>query len=133
MCQEFSILFRFCCCCPSVHGISQQEYWSGLPFPPPGLFLTQGLNLSLLQWQADSLPPSHQIPGIYLNTLHGSSLLAWEVVLQKMKLKVPTFFFLFTINIKQASNNNSNNNNNCKSLDIIWKWLHRDTLVSCHM
>ena len=20
----------------SVHGISQQEYWSGLPFPPPG-------------------------------------------------------------------------------------------------
>ena len=22
---------------PSVHGISQQEYWSGLPFPPPHL------------------------------------------------------------------------------------------------
>ena len=21
---------------PSVHGISQAEYWSGLPFPPPG-------------------------------------------------------------------------------------------------
>ena len=21
---------------PSVHGISQQEYWSALPFPPPG-------------------------------------------------------------------------------------------------
>ena len=20
----------------SVHGISRQEYWSGLPFPPPG-------------------------------------------------------------------------------------------------
>ena len=20
----------------SVHGVSQQEYWSGLPFPPPG-------------------------------------------------------------------------------------------------
>jgi len=32
----------------SVHGILQQEYWSGLPFPPPGIFLTQGLNPRLL-------------------------------------------------------------------------------------
>ena len=21
---------------PTVHGVSQQEYWSELPFPPPG-------------------------------------------------------------------------------------------------
>ena len=27
----------------------RQEYWSGLPCPPPGIFLTQGLNPSLLQ------------------------------------------------------------------------------------
>ena len=26
----------------------RQEYWSGLPFPFPGIFLTQGLNLGLL-------------------------------------------------------------------------------------
>ena len=32
----------------SVHGISQQEYWSGWPFPSPGTFLTQRLNLHLL-------------------------------------------------------------------------------------
>ena len=32
----------------SVHRIYQQEYWSELPFPPPGIFLTQGLNVSLL-------------------------------------------------------------------------------------
>ena len=25
----------------------RQEYWSGLPFPLPGIFLTQGLNLPL--------------------------------------------------------------------------------------
>ena len=34
------------------------EYWSGLPFPSPGIFLTQGLNLCLyhlLRWQGDSL------------------------------------------------------------------------------
>ena len=31
----------------SVHGISQQEYWSGLPFPSPGIFPTQGSNPDL--------------------------------------------------------------------------------------
>ena len=38
----------------SVHGISKQKYWSELPYPPPGVFLTQGSNpcfLSLLHWQ----------------------------------------------------------------------------------
>ena len=44
-------------------GFSRQEASSGLPFPPPGIFLTQGSNpglLCLLHWQADSLPLSHQ-------------------------------------------------------------------------
>ena len=27
----------------SVHGISRQEYWNGLPFPPPGNFLKSGI------------------------------------------------------------------------------------------
>ena len=38
---------------------SRQEYWNGLPFPIPGIFLTQGLNLCLLcllHWQEDSFP-----------------------------------------------------------------------------
>ena len=37
---------------------SRQEYGSGLPCPSP--FPTQGLNSSLLHWQVDSLPLSHQ-------------------------------------------------------------------------
>ena len=39
--------------------LSGQEYWSGLPCPPPGVFPTQGSNpclLRLLHWQAGSLP-----------------------------------------------------------------------------
>ena len=42
---------------PLSMGFSRQEYWSGLPCPPQGIFLTQGLNpclLRLLHWQADS-------------------------------------------------------------------------------
>ena len=43
-------------------GFPRQEYWSRLPFPPPGIFPIQGWNspvLHLLHWQTDSLPGSH--------------------------------------------------------------------------
>ena len=35
-------------------GFSRQEHWTGLPCPPPGDFLTQGLSpglLGLVHWQ----------------------------------------------------------------------------------
>ena len=44
---------------PLSMGFSRQEYWCGLPCPPPGIFPTQGSNphLSrLLYLQASSLP-----------------------------------------------------------------------------
>ena len=44
---------------PLSMGFSRQEHWNGLPFPSPGIFLTQGLNLHLLHWQANFLPLSH--------------------------------------------------------------------------
>ena len=40
---------------PLSMGFPRQEYWSGLSFPSPGIFLTQGSNLRLLHlqnWQA---------------------------------------------------------------------------------
>ena len=73
-----------CCCCyliaklcptllkpqaPLSMGFPRQQYWSGLPFPPPGDLPHPGLNpplLSFQYWQADSLPLSHQgIPLVY--------------------------------------------------------------------
>ena len=58
---------KFCKCCLVVWSIAtpwivanqlplyvrfpRQEYWSGLPFPSSGIFLTQGSNLPLLHWQ----------------------------------------------------------------------------------
>ena len=48
---------------PLLMEFSRQEYWSGLLFPAPRDLpgsLTQGSNLHLLHWQADSLPLSHQ-------------------------------------------------------------------------
>ena len=43
--------------------LSRQEYWSGLPFPPPGDFLdpqTEPTSPEAPALQADSLPLSHQ-------------------------------------------------------------------------
>ena len=44
---------------PLSIGFPRQEYWSIPVFLLQGIFLTQGLNLHLLHWQADSLPLSH--------------------------------------------------------------------------
>ena len=40
----------------SVHGISQREYWSGLPFPPPGGLPDPGIEPGSPALQEDSLP-----------------------------------------------------------------------------
>ena len=44
----------------SVHGILWQEYWNGLPFPSPGDFPTQGLNLEVLYYRQIFYRLSHQ-------------------------------------------------------------------------
>ena len=41
---------------PSVHGLSRQENWSGLPFPPPGDLPDPGIEPGSPAMQADSLP-----------------------------------------------------------------------------
>ena len=46
----------------SVHEVSRQEFWSGVPFPPPGDLPDPGIepeSRSLLHWQVGSLPLSH--------------------------------------------------------------------------
>ena len=42
----------FCSPGSSVHGILQQEYWSGLLCPPPGDFSDPGIEPKSLTWQA---------------------------------------------------------------------------------
>ena len=42
--QLFAMLWSVACQAPLSMGFSRQEYWSGLPCPPPGIFPTHGLN-----------------------------------------------------------------------------------------
>ena len=44
--NSFAILWTVACQGPLSMGFSKQEFWSGLPFPPPGIFPTHGLSLS---------------------------------------------------------------------------------------
>ena len=58
----FSTLWTVAHQAPLFMGFPGKEYWSGLLFSPPGIFLTQSSSprlLCLLHWQVDSLPLSH--------------------------------------------------------------------------
>ena len=57
--QLFAIPWTVAHQAPLSMEFSRQEYWSELPFPTLGDLPTQGLNLCLLLWQADSLPLCH--------------------------------------------------------------------------
>ena len=46
--QLFATLWTVAYQAPLSMGFSRQEYWSGLPFPPAGIFLTQALCPRLL-------------------------------------------------------------------------------------
>jgi len=54
--------------CSSVHGISRQEYWSGLPFPSPGDLHHPGIEPRSLALQANGLlsePTNHILHEAY--------------------------------------------------------------------
>ena len=74
---------------PLSMGFSRREYWSGLPFPTPQIFPTQGLNpslLHLLHWQTASsplVPPGKTILPVVLLKLFSND---W-MILAKEKTK----------------------------------------------
>ena len=80
----------------SVHGILQARTLEWAASLLQGIFPTQGLDLHLLHWQADSLPPSHleslciSLPGprffiICFNGKTGARSFGWEDPLEKEK------------------------------------------------
>ena len=85
----------------SIHGIFQEEYWSGLSFPPPGHIPTQGLNLHLLHllhWQAGSTSPIFTLSST-LNTAIGTYpgsrflYLLWTMAINFYLVPLPPVLF----------------------------------------
>ena len=59
MCSSFVTSWTVAHQAPLSTGSSRQEYWSGLPCPPPGGLPDPGIksaSLCLLHWQVDPLP-----------------------------------------------------------------------------
>ena len=94
-----------CCCLPQQHatpwtavhhapviGFPRQEYWSDLPFPSPGdpSWPRDGTRVSCIDWQADSLPLSHQ---------GGPSLLLVTIKCQPQIISFPGLFLPSQISV----------------------------------
>ena len=81
MSYSFATLWTVVWQVPLSMGFSQSEYWSGMPFPPPGDLSGPGVSCVsciFLHWQADSLPLSHLgspvCLSVYLSIYNLSSL-----------------------------------------------------------
>ena len=57
-------------------GFSRQEYWSGLPYPPPGALHDLGIKPRPPTLQADSLPS--ELPGKAFVIVITDQLCSWE-------------------------------------------------------
>ena len=75
-----SRIWLFCkpmdCSLPGFMGFPRQEYWSRLPFPSPGIFLTQGSNPGLLHW--DGLLHCRWSPVLQVDSSPTKSPGPWE-------------------------------------------------------
>ena len=84
-----------CCCCLVAHlgrilrdpvncqvplsmRFPRQEYWRGLPFPPPADLPNSGVEPMSLHWQVDYLPLSHR--GSPWCLFAGAKTLCWRMV-----------------------------------------------------
>ena len=59
MSDSFTTPWTVACQAPLSMGFPRQEYWSGLPFPPPGNLLYLRINPESPALQVDSLPLNH--------------------------------------------------------------------------
>ena len=65
----FEISWIVACHASLSMGFSRQEYWSGLAFPSPGIFLTQGSNPGLLHHrQVKGHQPLHEGPTLVISS-----------------------------------------------------------------
>ena len=95
-----------CQACLSVHGISQQESWSGLPFPPPGDLPDAGME-----------PGSPALAGGFFTTLA-----TWEAqcIFCILLIQLCLIFMWVWITV-QKNSNQSYVHMRCWNQPITWK------------
>ena len=128
--SRFSLVIYFMCCAQSLshvdslwpHGLestsllcpwgfSRQEYWSGLPCPPPGVFPNPEVELKSSTLQVDSLPSeslgkpkSTGVGGlpllqqIFLTQESNQGLLHCRQILYQLSYQRSPIYFIHSIN-----------------------------------
>ena len=81
---------------------SRQEYWSGLPFPSPGIFPTQGLNPHCFLYNCHYLDAIPSWPGSnflimsFLSFLSSPSYFFYCFTFEKSSVYFPNSLFIFS-------------------------------------
>ena len=83
----------------SLHRFSRQEYWSGLPCPPPGELPNPGIKPESPELQEDSLPTEptgkpHFIISLWL-ILSANVIIMTAIIIESIYCTACTFFTLF--------------------------------------
>ena len=91
----------------SVHGIFQQEYWSGLPFPSPGDLPDPGINLGLPHFRQTLYCLSHHLDSTFKRRdislptkVHLVKAMVFPVVIyvcESWTIKKAEFFYAFEL------------------------------------
>ena len=91
--DSFATPWTIVCQSPLSMGFPRQEYWSGLPWPPPGCLPDPRIQTVSSAWQVDSLPLSHLgRPCTTITTIHFQNFFIFH--LETISIKQLTFHSL---------------------------------------
>ena len=91
----FVTLWTAACQAPLSVRFCLQEYWSGLPFPPPESVPNPGTEPTSPALQKDSLPLSHQgSPLVIMVNSH------WEMLSLEFSLQIATYILILNLILK---------------------------------
>ena len=122
--DSFATPWTVACQAPLSIGFPRQEYWSGLPFPSPGIFPTQGSNPGLQHLLVDSLPWSHQ--GSPTCTVTHGYVFCRKMVQLLPILHCRSEVWMYTLK-QEAHTNNDMLKRRRGSILLMWIWL----VISC--
>ena len=102
-CPTLSTLWTVACQAPLSMGSSRQEYWSGLPCPPPVDLPSPGIetaSYSLLYWQVGSsplAPPEKPLSIALLSKLEPASKCIWNMCVLSCEVVFGSFASPWTV------------------------------------
>ena len=149
LCPNLAIPWTVCSLSgSSVHGILQQEYWSGLPLPSPGIFPTQESNPGLLHCRQMIYQLSYEgSPNVHCRNLEMLKIFVFMynflecLILHELVETERTGFKIFILNFQLLNSpvfqelnlpKKQGRRHIGRSIRYSWGFSRQDTGVGCH-